>query len=252
VPGQTAEARSDKDGGIDPEARLAPGLWKGTPIKLETDLIIARKLKPSLEAAGASLDSVVKAQIYLRDPADLPAFNEAWRAHFPTPPATTIIATSTPGFTLAELRIEINTIALARDGVTRKEVVPGPALFDGQVAAVKAGDLLFLSGLMAVAEGRLVAEAAIDQKQPFFGIPVKAELAAIFAQAEAICRSAGTSLVNAVRIQAFHTDLADFPAALEAWHDALGGRPLPISAVEVAWLPVPGARVLVDLWVYAP
>jgi len=48
-----------------------------------------------------------------------------------------------------------------------------------------------------------------------------------------------------------HENLADFPAALEVWHEALAG-PLPIAAVEVAWLPVPGARVLVDLWVYAP
>jgi hypothetical protein len=55
-----------------------------------------------------------------------------------------------------------------------------------------------------------------------------------------------------VRIQQFHTDLSDLPPALEAWSDAMDGQPLPISAIEVPWLPVPGARVLVDLWVYAP
>jgi hypothetical protein len=26
--------------------------------------------------------------------------------------------------------------------------------------------------------------------------------------------------------------------------------PLPLSAIEVAWLPVAGARVMVDLWVH--
>jgi enamine deaminase RidA (YjgF/YER057c/UK114 family) len=117
---------------------------------------------------------------------------------------------------------------------------------------VRAGDLLFLSGLMGMEEGRLTAEAAVDPRQPFYGIPVKAELRAIIAEAEAICREAGTSLANAVRIQAFHTDLADLPAAIETWSAALGGAPLPLSAIEVPWLPVPGARVLVDLWVYAP
>ena len=253
VPGVTAEARDPAQGPVDPEARRAPGLWKGTPVKLETEFIIERKLKPSLEAAGAAPETMVKAQVYLRDPQDVPAFNEVWHAHFPAPPATTIIPTSTPGFTLAELRIEINTIALARDGAMRKETIAGGApLFDGQVCAVRAGELLFLSGLMGMTDGGLVADAVPDPRQPFFGIPVKAELAAILAQAEAICRSAGTSLANLVRIQHFHTDLRDFPAALELWHERLGGAPLPLSAVEVAWLPVPGARLLVDLWVYAP
>lgn len=253
VPGQTAEARVEAEGPVDPEARFPAGLWKGTPIKRETEFIIAKKLQPSLEAAGAGLDSVVKAQVYLRDPADVPAFNEVWRAHFPEPPATTLLPTSTPGFTLAELRIEINTVSLARDGATKRQTIAGarPPLFNGHVAAVRAGDLLFLSGLMGVADGAPVADAQADPRQPFFGVPVKAELRSIIAEAEAICRNAGTSLANAVRIQTFHTDLADFPAALEVWHEALAG-PLPIAAVEVAWLPVPGARVLVDLWVYAP
>jgi len=254
VPGQTAEARVEAEGPVDPEARLPYGLWKGIPIKRETEFIITHKLEPSLQAAGAGLDSIVKAQVYLRDAADVPAFNEVWRAHFPAPPATTILPTSTPGFTLPELRIEINTISLERDGATRKQEVAGtrPPLYDGQVAAIRAGDLLFLSGLMGVAQGELVPGAQVDPRQPFFGVPVKAELRAILAEAEAICRNAGTSLANCVRIQTFHTDLADFPAALEVWHEALEGRALPIAAVEVAWLPVPGARLLADLWVYAP
>ncbi|HUZ72987.1 MAG TPA: RidA family protein [Stellaceae bacterium] len=254
IPGVTAEARVAAEGPVDPEARRAYGLWKGTPVKLEAEFVIERKLKPSLAAAGATLDSVVKAQVYLRDPDDVPAFNEVWLGHFAAPPATTIISTSTPGFTLAELRIEINTIALARDGATQRQSVAGDAapLFTGHVAAVRAGDLLFLSGLMGLEHGGLAAAARPDPRQPFFGIPVKAELAAILKQAEAVCRNAGTSLAHAVRIQQFHTDLADLPATLEVWHEALAGAPLPLSAVEVAWLPVPGARLLVDLWVHAP
>ena len=254
VPGQTAEARNEEEGPIDPEARRPNGLWKGTPIKLETDFIIRRKMKPSLEAAGASLDTVVKAQVYLRDRDDVPAFNEVWRSHFPDPPATTIIPTATPGFIMPDSRIEINTISLATDGKSRKEKIVGrePPLFDGHVAAVRSGDLLFLSGLMAMQGGRLIAEASVDARQPFFGMPVKAELAAIIGEAEAICRAAGTSLAHAVRIQQFHTDLADLPAAIEVWSGALDGAPLPLSAIEVPWLPVPGGRVMVDLWVYVP
>ena len=253
VPGQTAEAR-EGPGPLDPEARSARTMWREWPIKLETNFIITRKLKASLEAAGASLDSVVKAQVYLSDREDVPGFNEVWLSHFKTPPATTIIATSSPGFAISDLRIEINTISLATNGKTKREVIcgPEPPLFDGWVSAVKSGDLLFLSGLMALEGGRLIDEARVDARQPFYGIPVKAELRSIIRQAEAICRTAGTSIRNAVRIQQFHTDLANLPAAIEVWADTMDNAPLPLSAIEVAWLPVPGARVQVDLWVHVP
>jgi enamine deaminase RidA (YjgF/YER057c/UK114 family) len=255
VPGQTAEARKDGEGPLDPEVRHPRALWRQWPIKLETDFIVKRKLASCLEGAGASLDSVVKAQVYLSDREDVPGFNEVWLSHFKNgPPATTIIATTNPGFVINALRIEINTISLATKGKTQREIIrgPEPPAFDNHVSAIKCGDLLFLSGLMAVENGRLIDEARVDDRQPYYGIPIKAELRSILRQAEAICRSAGTSLRNAVRIQQFHTDLADLPAALEAWDEAMDHAPLPLSPIEVAWLPVPGARVQVDLWVHVP
>jgi enamine deaminase RidA (YjgF/YER057c/UK114 family) len=253
VPGQTAEALKEEDAPIDPEARRAHGLWKGTPIMLETDFIIKRKLKPTLEAANASLDTVVKAQVYLREQADIPGFRQVWAQHFAVQPATTIIATETPGFIMPELRIEINTIALAREGTIKKEVVaPIAPLFSGSTPAIRAGDLLFISGLMAMRDGSLVPTARTDRAQPFFAQPVKNELREILAQAEEVCRAAGTSLSNAVRIQQFHSDLADLPPTLEVWSDALGGMPLPLSAIEVPWQAVPDARLQVDLWLCVP
>jgi len=253
VPGQTAEALKEEDAPVDPEAKRAHGLWKGTPIMLETDFIIRRKLKPTLEAANASLDTVVKAQVYLRDQADIPGFRQIWSQHFPVQPATSIIATETPGFIMSELRIEINTIAIAKDGATKREVVaPIAPLFSGGTPAIRAGDLLFLSGLMAMRDGALIPQARTDPTQPYFAQPVKQELREILAQAEAICRAAGTSLRNVVRIQQFHSDLADLPATLEVWSEALDGMPLPLSAIEVPWRAVPEARLQLDLWVYVP
>ena len=253
VPGQTAEALDEKEPGVDPEARRGRGLWKGTPIKLETDFIIRKKLQPTLKAVGADLDTVVKAQVYLRDQDDIPNFREVWAQHFPAQPATTIIATETPGFIMPESRIEINTIALAKDGKTKKDVIaPIPPLFQGATTAIRAGDLLFISGLMAVRDGALVSGAKVDPAQPFYSIPVKAELREILSQAEAICHAAGTTLKNAVRIQQFHSDLADLSATLEVWSEATGNMPLPLSPVELPWLPVPGARLQLDLWVYIP
>jgi len=42
------------------------------------------------------------------------------------------------------------------------------------------------------------------------------------------------------------------PERAKAWSSALDGLPLPLSAIEVDWLPVPGARLLADIWVHAP
>ncbi len=246
VPGQTAEARDIAKGPLDPDARMPPGhLWKGTPIKLETQFIVDQKLKPSLAAAGASLDDVVKAQVYLRDRADVPAFNEAWRSQFAVAPATTIIPTATPGFVVADGRIEINTISVRQKAAT-------PIVEDQSTIAMRGGDLLFLSGLIAGDSEGLLAGVDGDVGAPFAAIAVKDQVRAIAARAQAICRKAGTDLANMVRLQLFFTDLSELPLAIEAWSSALDGLPLPLSAIEVDWLPVPGARLLADIWVHAP
>jgi len=255
--GQTAEALKTEEGPIDPAARMPAGhLWKGTPIKLETEFVIERKLKPALAAIGNTLADVVKAQVYLRDIDDIPAFNEVWARHFPqAPPATTLICTSTPGFICEVGRIEINTISVRRGGRTKKQVIDAgvPVAFEGHVQAIRAGDLLFLGGLMAVdSSGALAPAARIDPRRPYFGSPVQLQMEYLLAQAQRICRKAGTSLANLVRAQQFHTDLADFNGAWQVWDAHLPGQFVPFSAIEVPALGVPGAVVMLDLWVYAP
>ena len=257
VAGQTAEALKMEEGPLDPSARTPAGhLWKGTPIKLETEFIIERKLKPALASVGNTLDEVVKAQVYLRDIDDIPAFNEVWAKHFPkAPPATAIVTTSTPGFICEVGRIEINTISVRKEGSTKKQTIDAgvPMAFGGQAQAIRAGDLLFVGGLMAVeASGALSPEARMDPRQPHFGSAVQLQMDYILAQAQRICGKAGTSLANVVRTQQFHTDLADFNAAWQVWDQRLPGQHLPFSAIEVPALAVPGAVVMLDLWVYVP
>jgi enamine deaminase RidA (YjgF/YER057c/UK114 family) len=257
VAGQTAEAFKTEEGPIDPAARMPAGhLWKGLPIKLETEFIIERKLKPALATVGNTLAEVVKAQVYLRDIDDVPAFNEVWAKHFPkAPPATTIITTSNPGFICETGRIEINTISVRRGGATKKQVIDAgvPTAFDGHVQAIRAGDLLFLSGLMAVdSGGALAAGVKIDPRQPYFGSAVQLQMEQLLTQAERICAKAGTTLANVLRAQQFHTDLADFNAAWQVWDWHLPGQHLPFSAIETPALAVPGAVVMLDLWVYVP
>jgi len=257
VAGQTAEALKTEEGPLDPAARMPAGhLWKGTPIKLETEFVIERKLKPALATVGTTLADVVKAQVYLRDINDIPAFNEVWAKHFPkAPPATSIITTATPGFICEVGRIEINTISLRRGDRTRKQVIDAgvPTAYAGHVQAIRAGDLLFLAGLMAVdSSGALAASARTDPHQPYFGSAVQLQMETILAQAQRICGKAGTSLANVVRAQQFHTSLADFTGAWQVWQQHLPGQHLPFSAIEVPALGVTGAVVMLDLWVYVP
>ena len=255
VAGRLADALTLMDG-LAPDVRLPAGhLWKGVPVKLETEFIIREKILPGLEAAGSSLRDIVKCQVYLRDPADFAPFNEVWRAHFPrNPPATSLIPMSTPGLGIAEGRVEINVIALKSGGKTRARAIDAGVMpaWAGYSQAVRAGDLLFISGLLAIDRNGLIAGARVDPAQPYFGSSVQAQMDCMLNNAQKLCKAAGTSLANVVRIQQFHTDLADFYPAYQAWQRHLPGQHLPYSAVEVPFLPVPGCTVQLDLWVYVP
>lgn len=255
VAGRLADALTVGDG-LAAEARAPAGhLWKGTPVKLETDFIVKQKIEPALKAAGSALADVVKCQVYLRDPADFAPFNEAWGRHFPkNPPATNLIPMATPGLAIESGRVEINTLALRSAGRTRAKTINAGVMpaWAGHSQAVRAGDLLFISGLLAIDRNGLVDAARRDPAQPFFGSSIQAQMDHVLGNAETICRAAGASLANVVRIQQFHTDLAEFYPAYQVWQQHLPGAHLPFSAIEVPFLPVPGCTVQLELWVYAP
>ena len=118
---------------------------------------------------------------------------------------------------------------------------------------MKAGDLLFMSGLMAIDRDGLVPHAAADPKQPYFSSAAEAQAEFIIGNIAKLCEAAGTSLRNVVRILQFHTDLAEFYPVYKVWERKLEGRPVPFSAIEVpSPLPVPGATVMIEAWAYAP
>lgn len=253
--GQMAENAND---GIAPEVKVPPThLWKGLAIKLETEHTVKKRLEPALSAGGSSLANVVKAQAYISDVDDIPAFNQIWNACFPTEaPALTIVPTARPGFNCPDAHVEINVMAVADGGSVKKQVVSAPGVhmpFENQTQAVRAGDLLLISGLMAVNEDGVVPAALRDPSCPYFGGGIRAEMEAILEMAQTLCEAAGTSLENVLRIQQFHTDLDGFNTARRVWSEVLGDRPLPLSAVRVpSPLAVPGCSVQVDLWVYVP
>jgi enamine deaminase RidA (YjgF/YER057c/UK114 family) len=230
--------------------------WAGQPIKLETEFIIKERMVQSLALAGAGLEDVVHAQVYLTERDDYSAFNEMWTRHFAkSPPTLDIIPCIEHGLAPYDGKIEINILALKPGGAAKRQAIDAgvPTAFRHQPQAMKAGDLLFMSGLMAFDGHGLAPSVATDPRQPQFSSSAEAQAEFIIGNIAKLCEAAGTSLSNVVRVLQFHTDIREFYPVYKVWERRLGGRPVPFSAVEVpAPLPVPGATVLIEAWAYAP
>jgi enamine deaminase RidA (YjgF/YER057c/UK114 family) len=259
IPGITSLAVGDEPrrNGVATAALMTEGAqWAGQPIKLETEFIITKRMVQSLALAGAKLEDVVHAQVYLTDPDDYSAFNEAWTKHFAkSPPALDIIPCIPHGLAPYDGKIEINIIAAKPGSAAQKKPVDAGVVtaFANQPQAVRSGDLLFISGLMAIDRNGLVPAAAVDPRQRHFSSPAEAQAECIIGNIAKLCEAAGTSLANVVRVLQFHTDIAEFYPVYKVWERRLGGRPLPFSAVEVpSPLPVPGATVMIEAWAYVP
>ena len=259
IPGITSLAIGDEPrrNGVAAAALMAEGAqWGGQPIKLETGFIITKRMVASLALGGATLDDVIHAQVYLTDREDYSAFNEAWTRHFGEKgPTVSIIPCIEHGLAPYDGKIEINIIAAKPGSAASKRHIDAgvAAAFRHQPQAVKAGDLLFMSALMAADRDGLLPSAAMNPRQPYFSSPPEGQADAIIDNIARLCEAAGSTLTNVVRVLMFLTDIREFYPVYKAWERRLGGRPLPFSAVEVPGpLPVPGATVMMEAWAYAP
>jgi enamine deaminase RidA (YjgF/YER057c/UK114 family) len=259
LPGITSLAIGDEPrrNGVAAAALMTEGAqWGGQPIKLETDFIITKRMAASLALAGARLEDVIHAQVYLADREDYSAFNEAWTRHFgQNGPTFSVIPCIERGLAPYDGKIEINVIA-AKPGsaAARQNIDAGIATaFRFQPQAAKSGDLLFIPALIAADREGLLPSAEVSPRQPYFSSSAEAQAEAIIGNIVKLCEAAGTSLGNVVRSLLFFTDIGEFYSVYKVWERALDGRPLPFSAVEVPGpLPVPGATVMMETWVYAP
>jgi enamine deaminase RidA (YjgF/YER057c/UK114 family) len=237
--------------GLDPKAYRPPNaVWNGTDIRLQSEFIIAGRLKPALEAGGSSLANAIKAQVYLTDINDLPEFMDVWNAHFAANPcALTVVATK--GLALLESKIEINIFGVRDGAKIRKEIIehkPSQAMRLGP-AAVRAGEFLCLSALYAADENGALPGAPSGLR--YLGAPVQHQMRAVLDAADAIARAAGSSLANVVRAHHFVGDLNLAYPALQVWNERLAGAPIPFGVVRMpAPMPIPGCDVIVDTWVY--
>lgn len=79
-------------------------------IDVQTERVL-KNIAGVLEAAGSSLEGVVKTTVYLKDMADFPKFNECYAGFFPVnPPARATVEVSRLP---RDVRIEIDAVAVA-------------------------------------------------------------------------------------------------------------------------------------------
>ena len=102
--------------------------------------------------------------------------------------------------------------------------------------AVRAGNLLFVSGFVSVdGEGRLVG-----------GDDVVAQVRQVFANLGAVLAAAGATFADVVKVTVYLTDIGD-RARINPVRQEIFGDSRPASTlVEVSALVVPGAKVEID------
>jgi enamine deaminase RidA (YjgF/YER057c/UK114 family) len=254
VAGQMAN-ENDKMAALHPKAQRSPNArWGGTDIRLQTEFLITDRLEPAMRAGGSSLSNAIKAQVYLGNMEDLPDFLDVWNAYFAQSPcALTIVPASS--FGLGDAIIEINLFGVRDDGRTKKQIieVDTPQAMRFGPGAVRAGDLVCLSGLVAAGAHGPIAHIGPQNGLGHLGAGAIRQMRYLLDAAARTCEAAGTTLDNVVRAQHFHTDLAEVYPTLRTWSERLPDVPLPFGAVgTTAPLPVPGTTILLDMWAYAP
>jgi reactive intermediate/imine deaminase len=120
----------------------------------------------------------------------------------------------------------------------REEIrVPGqPEPISHYTDAVRAGDLLFLSGIVPVdAEGRLVG-----------GDDVVEQARQVFRNMGDVLVAAGASFADVVKVTVFLTDADDRPLINPVRQEVFGETRPASTLVEISRLAIPGARIEVE------
>ena len=103
---------SDHLTGVPSEARQDPAFpYYGSNIQKQALYILAN-LRSVFEAAGCSLDDVVKSQVFLTDLNDFYYFDQVWKEFFPSPPPRTTVQVS--GLLVPGCRVEIDLVGCRR------------------------------------------------------------------------------------------------------------------------------------------
>ena len=243
---------SDYKTGVHPDVRVEEWVWWGDEMRNEANWAVDA-LDRKLEAGGTTSDQVVHVTTFLNELGDLYELDKVWARKFPEdPPARTILPVRGQGsprlegaLTHAEgaMRME-NQVRAIRPGygVERSIVSTGKEPLGHLSEAVKAGDLLWISGTFAGDGGGLRS-----------GRSTASQIDHILQRIADICVAGGTELGNLLRLRAYVTDSNDGYLIYSALRNAVPKDPPCVAISEVRPpLQLPGATVMMDAVAWAP
>lgn len=213
---------------------ILPGPADGTTIESQTTHVIA-ELSKRLAQAGTDLERVVSTNVYLKRGSDFGGLNDVWSRTWPNrPPTRTTILTELP---VASALVQVSAVAV-KPGVAIDTVLPkgwqAPA--HPYSYAIRAGDALFLSGLVPRDPGT---------GQPIAG-NIETQTKAVLDAAGAILEAGGLSFANVVSSRVFISNVSDFQAMNATYRPYFGDAP-PARATVRATLTNPAFLVEVTL-----
>ncbi len=241
------QVASDFKTGVPPEARVDPAFpYYGSDIKRQTDYIL-KNLSKTFEAAGSSLDNVIKAQVFLTDLYNFNGFDEVWREYFKTPPARTTVGTT--GLLAKDTLVEIDLIGyIPGKGLERQAVKSGaPQPLANYTEAFRVGDFVFAAGQVASDfKTGVPPEARVDPAFPYYGSDIKRQTDYVLKNLSKTFEAAGSSLDNVIKAQVFLTDLYNFNGFDEVWREYFKTPP-PRTTVGTTGLLAKDMLVEIDL-----
>jgi 2-iminobutanoate/2-iminopropanoate deaminase len=119
--------------------------------------------------------------------------------------------------------------------VVRTEAAPAPFQGAPYSQSIRAGDLVFVSGQLALRpdHAEIVSDSIEEQTQQ------------VFANLRAILEESGSGLDRLVKTTVYLSDLGDFAAMNEVYAKHVGAQPPARATIEVSALPS-GAKVEID------
>jgi enamine deaminase RidA (YjgF/YER057c/UK114 family) len=234
------------------------------PVAVQTWAIYDQYQK-ILTEHGCTMEHIVKQVVYLRDIGDIPIVEEV-AGHFfeDSAPATTIFQIQQ--LAVPTYRIEIEAFALMPEDPTvseRPESIPsvdGIEPWGRHALATRAGDFLFLSGLMAdlpgthnmvrgyddlEGEGRELAVGSLisDHQEG----SIVAQTWTVCEKARRILEACGSSMDNVVKTTVLLKDARDLPAVERVSKRFFPDNPPATMILKVPDLPLPGSLIQLDV-----
>ena len=221
---------------------------------------VLEAMRHVLAEAGSSLDRVLKAEVYLVDPAEFYEFKLVWKEYFPHQPPARTTAIVGDSHIIPGARLSVSAVALASDASVAREYIhtdraPDPLDAEWCAQAIKAAPFVFPSPVPATD-----FETGIAVKRnpvaPYYGSDMELQARYLFEQWGKILAAAGSGLDQALKSQAYELDLKNFHDMDGIWDKYIGhgggGAPPTRSSMAMRGLLVPEALFVANVFFLAP